>query len=68
MYFQTDSTTAENADLKKIIDELATPSTDYPDSDPNLGQVYSDIVINLEKIFGLSVDDYYYYDVSFFSF
>ena len=29
-----------------------------------MGVIYKNIDINLEKIFGLSVDDYYYYDVS----
>ena len=33
-----------------------------------MGLIYKNIDINLEKIFGLSVDDYYYYDVSVSSF
>lgn len=59
---KTESTTAENADLKTLIDALATPSGVFVDTDK--GELYADIDINLEKIFGLSVDDYYYYDGS----
>ena len=34
----------------------------------NKGERFQDRVVNLEKVFGLTVDDYYYYDVSVSSF
>lgn len=64
---QTDTTTAENVDLKNIIDDIAAGNQVAGHMSGDMAMVYRDRVVNLEKIFGLSVDDYYYYDVSVLS-
>lgn len=61
---KTDSTTADNADLKEITDLVLANAVEALSMTSGSGKKWTSIVLNFEKIFGLSVDDYYYYDGS----